>query len=853
MPKNTRKDWWLGLILGLGLTLIAQTHWLQPLERAHYHSTMGLLNFAPQADIVLLEIEADQWPALSGEVLPRSLFTQALQRLHSAQPKLIANTVFFNRLQYGELAQQTRKAVEFYDSSRLVNTAHTGVLQQEVFELGQYLHQIQRTANPEEALAQALTQAQVVQAIPFAAHLYGNNATQHSLLGLDWLPQNVLRQRLLRHQIYTKFSAAPAPPSQAALIIPPIAPLQENSITLSLQTSNPPDKALEPLVVQFQEYYFPTLPLQLATQALGLKHSDIQVSLGHGVQLGEHSINTDATLQLRPFYYQTPFPRVRFQELLQDSFDLSLLTDKIVLIGLANSALNDQGSSDVQRLAHSLSSLLQDHYLNRPEAVTWLEWGLFGLILLYLSLLLPRLNVWAGALSSLFLLLGLSILPWAAMQYWHWWLSTLLPLLLLISGYAVWWLSRLWLNWLRQAQMSAEGIEANRLLGLAYQGQGRLELAFEKFSLCPLNDDMLGLLYNLALDFERKHHTKEALAVYRYMADGTPDYRDIEQRLQRLQQQKKRLPQKGRYDLSHWLEENSELRKPMLGRYQVEKKLGKGAMGVVYLGKDAKMDRMVALKTLLLSEEFEGEQLEDATQRFFREASAAGRLTHEHIVAVYDAGEEDNLAYIAMEFFKGSNLMPYTRKDNLLPIDTVFDIAIHAAEALQYAHTQNVVHRDIKPGNMMFNPGNGQLKLTDFGIARITDTSKTKTGVILGTPSYMSPEQLAGKLADGRSDLFSLGVTLYQLFTGCLPFQADSMASLMFQISHDPHPLLLDKRTDLPPCLPTVLDILLHKDPDQRYADGAATAQALRECRDTWIQSQYQPLPSPFIDPPADI
>ena len=149
---------------------------------------------------------------------------------------------------------------------------------------------------------------------------------------------------------------------------------------------------------------------------------------------------------------------------------------------------------------------------------------------------------------------------------------------------------------------------------------------------------------------------------------------------------------------------------------------------------------------------------------------------------------------------------------------------------IYYAHSQGVVHRDIKPANIMYNPATEQIKITDFGIARITDSNKTKTGIILGTPSYMSPEQLAGKSLDGRTDLFSLGVMLYQLLTGVLPFQADSMATLMFKIANEPHPDIISIRPNIPYCLKQIIDMALQKNAQDRYQDGAQFAQALRDC-----------------------
>jgi len=853
--KHWRYDWLLGGILGLGFVLIAQTGWLQPLQQFNYQGTLYSLNKAPHPDIVLLEIDDTSLHSLGGWPLSRAIFAQMLEKISAAQPKLIANTVFFNASETPDeivaIAQQVQKFVDFYEASSLVNVPQQGVLQQEVLELSQQINQLYRHVHSEQTLAATMQAAgNVLQAVPFELYGLDEAPAQSDLLGLNLLSPSVQRQRLAKHQIQAKFAETVTPPRQAAFVLQSEHALHQDNIILAAWSPGSFDKEanteLQPLIVQFQDGYYPTLPLLIAVQALGLSKQDIQVSLGRGIQLGALSIKTDSYLQLRPFHYSQDFPRLSLNQILQGDYSAKQLQNKIVLIGFTASsqylpltAIANASPLPMLQMAHSVSSLLQADFLSRPVWIIGLEWVVLVLVVAYLSLLLPRLNKVFRMMLTLLLALLLLAVQVSVVHYGQVWFSMLLPVLLLFTGYLVWCLSRLWLNLLRQAQMSAEGVEANRQLGLAYQGQGRLELAFEKFSLCPLNDDMLGLLYNLALDFERKRQTKEALGVYRFMVDDAPDYRDVEQRIQHLQDQKKRLNEKRGGNLSDWLEANSELRKPMLGRYQIEKKLGKGAMGVVYLGKDAKMDRMVALKTLSLSNEFEGDALQDATQRFFREAAAAGRLTHEHIIVVYDAGEEDNLAYIAMEFFKGSNLSPYTKKDNLLQLDTLFDIAIHAAEALQYAHSQGVVHRDIKPANIMYNPGNGKIKLADFGIARITDSNKTKTGVILGTPSYMAPEQLAGKTVDGRADLFSLGITLYQLLTGSLPFTAESMASLMFKITSESHPRLLDRRADLSECMQTIIDTLLQKDPDQRYASGAALAYALRKCRDEWIRQQY--------------
>jgi len=267
----------------------------------------------------------------------------------------------------------------------------------------------------------------------------------------------------------------------------------------------------------------------------------------------------------------------------------------------------------------------------------------------------------------------------------------------------------------------------------------------------------------------------------------------------------------------------------MLGRYKVLKELGRGAMGVVYLGKDPTIQRLVAIKTMRLDEIDDAEKREEVKTRFFREAESTGRLAHPHIVTIYDAGEEQDLAYIAMEVLEGTTLKHWSRKPNLLPLDKLIPILATVADAMDYAHQQGVVHRDIKPANIMITAG-ATVKVMDFGIAKIASSSKTQTNIVLGTPTYMSPEQIAGKKVDGRSDIFSLGVVLFEMLTGRPPFTADNLSALLFAIAHNPSPSIKVIRPDIPPALQQVLNQALEKDPALRFRRAAEFAQELRAC-----------------------
>jgi CHASE2 domain-containing sensor protein len=515
-----------------------------------------------------------------------------------------------------------------------------------------------------------------------------------------------------------------------------------------------------------------------------------------------------------------------------------IFADKIVLIGDTWEVTHDKFNTPVgpvygvEIIADTVSTLLNGAPL-RPASV--LVESLVTATLLILLLCTSALStlglrlllmagifvVYIGAASFAYVSFGLAI----SMSYA---LLAGMTAIMLVS------LRQYMLTEQRQLNIMADSVESNRMLGLAYQGQGQLDAAFEKFRYGPAAPAGYELLYNLGLDFERKRQFNKALASYEVISQSEPRYRDIMMRIRRCQSVDEAMLNSsgtGPGLLNNALvNDDGSVEKPTLGRYQIEKVLGQGAMGVVYLGKDPKINRAVAIKTLGLSNEFSGDELDAVKQRFFREAESAGRLNHPNIVAIYDAGEESDLAYIAMELLKGCDLDDHIKVDTLLPLAEIIDLGVACAEALDYAHEQKVVHRDIKPSNIMYDRDNKMPKITDFGIARITDASKTRTGMVLGTPNYMSPEQCMGQKVDGRSDLFSLGVVLYQLCSGSLPFKGDSMATLMYAIVHDAPVDIKQVRSDVPPTLRKVIHNAMGRKPDKRYQTGKKLAAHLRVC-----------------------
>jgi len=345
--------------------------------------------------------------------------------------------------------------------------------------------------------------------------------------------------------------------------------------------------------------------------------------------------------------------------------------------------------------------------------------------------------------------------------------------------------------------------------GNDFLAAGRLEPAFAEFRRCQPTETVATAMYKLSLAFEEQAKPERADAVIQWMKktrSGTSS-------------------PKNKFSLSR-----GKGAPQQLGRYVIERLLGRGAMGAVYLARDPRINRPVALKVIPIENEFEDEELEEARLRFFREAESAGRLTHPNIITVFDCGEDKHLAYIAMEYLEGISLTEFTDPKKLLAPSKALELCAQTAEALDYAHNQGLIHRDIKPANLLYSRRQDLLKISDFGLARVTDNNRTKTGIVLGTPTYMSPEQLNAESLSGPSDLFSLGVTLYELLVGEVPFKASNITVLMSKITtEDPSPVS-NRRPGVPPSVDTVLFKALAKRPEDRFVNGAEMAIALRNC-----------------------
>ncbi|MEX1032893.1 MAG: serine/threonine-protein kinase [Cellvibrionaceae bacterium] len=536
-----------------------------------------------------------------------------------------------------------------------------------------------------------------------------------------------------------------------------------------------------------------------------------------GVQLGALQFPLSADGHFMPYPNPLSGNRYSLDEALEDR-----LADNLILLGAA-------GSTELHAIANALSHLDQNSYYRIPFWFTGVELALLLLLVLYLMMLLPRLSYTAGVLATCLLVVVLLVvqLGWQITQ-WQW-LPLGLAVQFLVLGHLliVFWKRRN--NQTLQLQAVAHG--ARYQLGLQLFRDGRGDDALLAVRECLTSEAVLGLMYDIASQQERKRHYGEAVKTYMAIVSRQKHFRDAAEKVEKLMA----FSSGGASTIGKDADiaktliiSESSISKPVLGRYEIERELGRGAMGVVYLGRDPKIAREVAIKTLSYAQ-LDALQLDEFKQRFFREAEAAGRLNHPNIVIVYDVGEEHDLAFIAMDYIKGNALSAYSKEPDLLPAIEVLRIGAEVADALEYAHQNQIIHRDIKPANIMYQPKNGHIKVTDFGVARIVDSAKTSTGDLLGSPLYMSPEQLQGGRVGRETDVYSLGVTLYQLLTGALPFTGDNLANLTYNIINERQRSIRELRPDLPAGVTRMINKALQKDPDKRYTSAGAMAEALRK------------------------
>jgi serine/threonine-protein kinase len=862
-PRVVIPDW----LLGGGLTVLALLLFLiqfGPFEaiESRLYDLRARLRQPPQSssNIAIVEIDDPSVAQLGRYPWPRSRIAEALDVIADGGARVIGLDILYLDPEQNQGLAALGTVQDKVRESSVALTGREVSIPEPVFGEGD-------PAAPPPPPPDALTQA-VLDILGTIDELTQQLDSDTRLANAVALAQNVILPiyfdigtplgrpegelpEAIRKNFVTRVDGAVAGAAiQGVEIRPPIPPLVEAAHSLghiNIQADTDGVLRSHVLLVDYQGEYFPSFATQIAGAYLNLEPDDIQVRSG-GLTLGQVQVPTNPQYKMLVGYSPPSwtaernqvFPYYSFVDVVNGRVQPEVFEDKIVLLGVTLTGLGEQNVTPrsprlpaVEVIANVIENILDQNFLRRPAWATQAELALMILFGAFVSFGVPRLGAGKSAAITAVLVLVLGGAAAYLFVSQGLWIKVFYPAGVLLIGYTLTVSKRYFTTEQEKEVLEVDSIETNKMLGLSFQGQGMLDMAFEKFRKCPV-EDVKDLLYNLGLDFERKRMFNKAVSVYEHIAKADPKYKDLKARMERVRSAGETVIFGGGGGMKRGADatvvlDGGAAATPTLGRYEILKELGRGAMGIVYLGKDPKINRTVAIKTLRLGEqELEPAELKSLRERFFREAESAGRLSHPNIVTIYDAGEDNEICYIAMELLDGSDLKERCPKDNLLDPAQAMELVATAAGALDYAHQQGIVYRDIKPANIMLLK-DGTLKVTDFGIARITASSKTQTGTVMGTPSYMSPEQLMGKKVDGRSDLFSLTVVLYELLTGQKPFEGDSVATLMYKIANEPPPAPTLYNEALPPGVVRIIERGLEKDAEKRYQRGQELAAELRQ------------------------
>ncbi|NNL78068.1 MAG: CHASE2 domain-containing protein [Desulfobacterales bacterium] len=808
---------------------------LQPFEYGVYDSMSRLRQRKAATQIIIVAIDDKSVQQIGSWPWPRSYIAEMIRKLSSDGTDTLGLTILYP---YRELNPGLQ---EINQISEKLNEKPSKAARKILKTINGILADSKKRLNHDQKLISAVRSANKV-VLPLRFSLENSTDSNAPKLS-NWLKLNSINlknasddQRPLlngERQIEGLFKKREI---SAKLLIPPYADLSGKAGALGhLNLNAEKDGVVRkiPLLIPYQGRGFLSFALQVVSQYSEVHINDIKTD-SSGIDLKHRHIPVEKNHWMLIDYSgrNTNIQQFSFSDVISGIIPPSAFRNKIILLGITAEGISQrfktpfhESVSAIEIEANVVENIVNGKYISRPSWVFALEIMAllyFGFFLLFvIPKVTPRIGAliigiflctWIGSSVILFLVNGI-------------WLKVLAPVILSLIGFALISGKR------RIAEKQDENAQLNKSLGLALQGQGMLDMAFEKFLKCPIKDKSVQkLLYNLGLDFERKRMFNKALAVYRQILQAG-SFKDVKARIKKLVTLEKTIVMSagaGKKETTFLLQNGTT--KPTLGRYEILKELGQGAMGTVYLGRDPSIQRQVAIKTLNYAD-IAADELNEIKARFFREAEAAGKLSHPNIVTIYDVGEDHDMAYIAMELINGNDLTFHCKQNKLMPVKRVIHIVSAVAHALGYAHSREVVHRDIKPANIMLME-NDQVKVTDFGIARVMSSSKTQTGIIFGTPNYMSPEQIAGKKVDGRSDLFSLGVVFYELLTGEKPFTGDSMTTLLYAVSHNEYVPPDEIATKTPPCCVKIIDRMLIKGVSKRYQSATKVINDIRECLD---------------------
>ncbi len=446
---------------------------------------------------------------------------------------------------------------------------------------------------------------------------------------------------------------------------------------------------------------------------------------------------------------------------------------------------------------------------------------------LFVTLVLPKLKTGTGTFLTLVLLGGFILANTILDPFSNMWLKISLPALILISGYFIVLANRIFKAKKSKRKAASDSSETDKTLGLFYQQQGMLDLAFEKFQSISCEEDVSELLHNLGLEYEKKGQIEKALSVYKLIARGKRDDENLEKRISG--------PEHIESDMFIGEQRDSQSAMPpgtpartTIGRYEIWEEIGQDSIGVIFRGQDPETGTGAAILTVKFSG-FDDDHISEIRDRFFRETEGLPQLTHSNILTVYDCGEEPDMFYIAAENLECEDLKNYTKKGRLLSIRETLSIIGQASEALDYVHRKNVIHQFIRPDSIIRVKETKNVKVKNFGIGWIPSAFRSKIDLLTESHFYMSPEQIAGKKVDGRSDIFSLGVVLFEMLTGERAFSGEDMPSIMLSISKERHPSPRYYNPKIPRVIEKIIDSALEKDLEKRYQSAGQMAIHLKK------------------------
>jgi len=613
----------------------------------------------------------------------------------------------------------------------------------------------------------------------------------------------------------------------------------------------------EPLITYYEGYYYPSAALVAAAKFMGVEPSSMVIEGGKSITVGGVTVPTNERGELF-INYNKPgksFATISASKILNEDYDLSKFKGKMVIISVASEFISDYYKTPVsdrllssEKTANVIENIVNSNFINRMDTASGQD-TLFLIVLGALfAFILPRVSVMYRMIImfvSLFLLANINFVLFNAygILTHSLFYGMELFLLLVISPFLdnsfLAKLSRIQIGFksenesaaLPKVKMSKDALARQRqkakqpeeirsplddtpTSAAAIPGSEKQQETVACDNPLPPNNDSETIAADLADEKETKPAAAEAPPEHSPVNDipeepapvsenAAPDFKEDSNGLQ---------ADSGQIE--------------SLGRYKVLGVLGKGAMGTVYKGTDPAINRNVALKTIRLDFVNDPEEYNELRERLTREARAAGMLSHPNIVTIYDVGNEGTLQYIAMEYLEGQTLEEMIRRKTKFNYRIISQIITQICSALDYAHKQGIVHRDVKPANIMV-VDDYRVKVMDFGIARVDSSSMTRTGIAMGTPNYISPEQLQGKPVDRRCDIFSLGVVMYEMLLHRRPFRGENLTALIYSIVNGELELPSSVDKSIPHIFDRILDKALKKDPEERYQNANEVSAAL--------------------------